>query len=82
VTVSSTEVIRRFKVRGKLSSRYITLYEIFKKLNSIAYQLDLPIDLENVHNVFHFLQLIKYVLDPNHAIITEPIELTDDLAYE
>jgi len=51
-------------------------------LNPIAYLLNLPIDLKHVHNIFHILQLRKYVLDPDHAFIIEAIEVTEDLAYE
>jgi len=53
-----------------------------EKLNPVAHRLDLPIDLEHVPNVFHILQLRKYVLDPDYAIATEAIEVTEDLAYE
>jgi len=69
-------------VRGNLSPRYIGLYEIIEKLNPVVYRQDLPIDLGHVHNVFHVCQLGKYVPDPYHAIIAEPIEITKDLPYE
>jgi len=63
---------------GKLSSQYIGPYEIIENLNPVAYWLDLPIDLEHAHNVFHISQLRKYIPDPDHAIVTEPIEVTED----
>ena len=69
-------------MRGKLSPRYIGPYEIIEKLNSIAYRLDLPVELEHAHNVFHISRLRKYILDPNHTIIPEPIEIAGDLVYE
>jgi len=50
--VSLTRGITRFGVRGKFSPRYIGLYEIIEKLNPVAYRLDLPVELEHVHNVF------------------------------
>jgi len=53
-----------------------------KKLNPIAYWLDLPIDLEHEHNEFRISQIRNYVPDPNQAIITEPIEVTQDLVYK
>jgi len=65
-----------------LSPRYIKPYEIIEKLNLVAYRLDLPFDLEHVHNMFHVSQLRKHVPDPNHAIIIEPITITEHLAYE
>ena len=54
--VSPTKGIKRFGVRGKLSPRYIGPYEIIDKLNPVAYRLDLPVELEHVHNVFHISQ--------------------------
>jgi len=51
--VSPTKGIKRFRVRGKLSRRYIEPYEIIDRINLVAYQQDLPVDLEHLHNVFH-----------------------------
>jgi len=69
-------------MRAKLSPRYIRPYEVIEKLNLLTYRLDLPIAVEHVHNVFHISQLKKYVLDPDCAIITKPIEVIEDLVYE
>jgi len=80
--VSPTKGVKRFEVRGKLSLRYTGPYEIIEKLNPVAYRLDLSVELEHVHNVFHISQLRKYTPDPNHAIVSEPIEITADLVYE
>ena len=55
--VSPTKGVKRFGVRGKLSPRYIGPYEIVERLNSVAYRLELPAELEHVHNVFHISQL-------------------------
>jgi len=65
-----------------LSPRYIGPYEIIEKLNPIAYPLDLPVELEHVHNVYHISQLRKYIPDPDHTIVSEPIEITEDLVHE
>jgi len=51
--VSPTRGIKRFRVRDKLSPRYLGPYEMFKKMNLVAYRLGLQIELEHVHNVFH-----------------------------
>ena len=48
----------------------------------MAYRLDLPTELKHVHNVFHISQLRKYVPDPQHIIIAEPVEVTENLMYE
>ena len=67
--VSPTKDIRRFEMQGKLSPRYIGPYEIIEKLNPVTYRLDLSVELEHVHNVFHISQLRKYILDSDHTIV-------------
>jgi len=78
---SPTKGFKRFRVWPKLSPRYSGPYEIIEKLNPVAYCLDLPVELKHVHNVFHISQLKKYTPGPNHAIASEPIEITA-LVYE
>jgi len=80
--VSPTSGVKRFGVRDKLSPRHIGPYEIIEKLNPVAYRLDLPVELEHVHNVFHVSQLKKYIVDPEHTIVSEHVEITEDLVYE
>ena len=65
-----------------MSPRYIGPYDIIEKLNPVAYRLDLPIELEHVQNVFHVSQLKKYIPNSDHTIVSEPIEITEDLVYE
>ena len=65
-----------------MSPRCIRPYEIIEKLNLVAYRLDLPVELEHVHNVFHISQLRKYISNPNHTIVSKPIEITEDLVYK
>ena len=48
----------------------------------MAYQLNLLIEFEHVHNVIHILQLRRRVPDPSHIIETEPIEAAQNLADE
>jgi len=80
--VSPIKGIKRFGMRGKLSSRHIGPYEIIEQLNPTAYHLDLPPELEHVHNVFHISQLRKYILDSDDTIVSKPIKITGDLIYE
>jgi hypothetical protein len=43
--VSPIRGMRRFKVKGKLSPRFIGLFLILKRVGEVAYQLELPIIL-------------------------------------
>jgi hypothetical protein len=49
----------RFKVKGKLSPHYIGPFKILEQKGEVAYQLELPTRLSDVHNVFHISQLKK-----------------------
>jgi hypothetical protein len=49
----------RFKVRGKLTPRFIGPFKILEKRGEVAYQLELPPQLSNVRDVFHVSQLKK-----------------------
>ena len=47
----------------------------------MAYRLELPHSLSNIHDVFHVSQLQKYIPDPTQEIQVELIELGDNLTY-
>jgi hypothetical protein len=51
--VSPIRGLRRFKVKGKLSPRYIGPFQILQRVGEVAYQLELPEQLSDVHDVFH-----------------------------
>jgi hypothetical protein len=50
---------RRFRVKGKLASRYIEPFKIIDCKGEVTYQLKLPPQLSEVHDVFHVSQLKK-----------------------
>ena len=50
--ISPMKGVMRFGKRGKLSPKYIGPYEIIQKVGKVAYKLELPGELERVHNVF------------------------------
>jgi hypothetical protein len=46
-------------MRGKLAPRYIGPFKILEQRGEVAYQLELPPQLLDVHDVFHVSQLRK-----------------------
>ncbi|KAK4381544.1 hypothetical protein Sango_2957700 [Sesamum angolense] len=50
--VSPCKGILRFGKQGKLSPRYIELYEITERIGSLAYRLALPSKLSQIHDIF------------------------------
>ena len=68
--------------KKKLSPKYIGPFPITERIGDVAYKLDLPTSMSQVHNVFHISMLRKYVANPSHILRNEPIELRSDLSYE
>jgi hypothetical protein len=51
--VSLMRGTRMFKVTGKLALRYVGPYKIVDRKGEVAYQLELPSQLPDVHDVFY-----------------------------
>jgi hypothetical protein len=79
--VSPLRGMRRFKIKGKLSPRFIGPFLILKRVGEVAYQLELPDHLANVHNVFHVSQLKKCLRVPEKQLPMEDLSVQDDLTY-
>jgi hypothetical protein len=58
----------RFKIRGKLAPRYIGPFKILEQRGEVAYQLELPPQLSDVHDVFNISQLRKCLRVPEEQI--------------
>nr|GEV11487.1 putative reverse transcriptase domain-containing protein [Tanacetum cinerariifolium] len=51
--VSPWKGVVRFGKKGKLAPRFVGHFEIIKKVGTVAYRLDLPEKLNDVHDTFH-----------------------------
>ena len=79
--VSPMKGLQRFRIKGKLAPRFIGPFHIVARRGTVAYQLDLPGDLSDIHNVFHISQLRKYVSNPEKQVSHENIDVQPDLTY-
>jgi hypothetical protein len=57
--VSAMRANKRFKVKGKLAPRYIGPFQFLDRKGEVANELELPLQLLDVQNVFHISQLKK-----------------------
>jgi hypothetical protein len=79
--VSPLQGMRRLKVKGKLSPRFIGPFLILKRVGEVAYQLELPDHLTDVHDVFHVSQVKKCLRVPKEQLQMEDLSVRDDLTY-
>ena len=68
----------QFGKREKLSPRFIGLFEILKRIGTVAYRLALPPNMSDVHEVFHVSKLWKYTPDLAHVVDWGQIEVDTD----
>jgi hypothetical protein len=80
--VSPMSGLRCFKVRGKLAPRFIRPFKILEKRGEVAYQLELPPQLSDVHDVFHVSQLKKCLCMPEEQLPMEDLDAKEDLSYQ
>nr|GEZ49637.1 hypothetical protein [Tanacetum cinerariifolium] len=62
--VAPWKCVVRFGKKEKLAPRFVRPFEIFEKVCHVAYQLDLPGELNGVYDTFHVLNLKKCLDDP------------------
>jgi hypothetical protein len=71
----------RFKVKGKLAPRYVGPFKIVDRKVEVAYQLELPPQLSDVHDIFHVSQLKKCLRILEEQLQMEELDLGGDLTY-
>ena len=74
--------VMRFGKKVKLIPRYVGPYKILKRIDKVAYELELPVELAAVHPVFHISLLKKCVGNPASIEPLESVAVKDSLSYE
>ncbi|GJS94811.1 putative reverse transcriptase domain-containing protein [Tanacetum coccineum] len=65
----------RFGKKGKLAPTFVGPFEIVEKVCPVAYRLDLPEELNGVHNTFHVSNLNKCLTDPTLQVPLDEIRV-------
>jgi hypothetical protein len=84
--VSPLKGMQRFQVKGKLAPRYIGPFKILSRRGEVSYQLEMPPELSEVHDVFHASLLQKWLEVPEKPEIFKNIDhrsvdIRKDLTY-
>ncbi|GJU64234.1 putative reverse transcriptase domain-containing protein [Tanacetum coccineum] len=79
--VSPWKGVVRFGKRGKLNPRYVGPFKVLEKVGSVAYKLELPQELNRVHNTFHVSNLKKCYSDEPLAVLLEGLQVDDKLRF-
>nr|XP_009796600.1 PREDICTED: uncharacterized protein LOC104243148 [Nicotiana sylvestris] len=80
--VSLMKSVMQFGKRGKLSPRFIGLYEVLDRVGAVAYRLALPPELFFIHPMFHISMLRKCISDSSRVLEAPIIPLNEKLSYE
>nr|GEW99457.1 putative reverse transcriptase domain-containing protein [Tanacetum cinerariifolium] len=70
-----------FRKRVKLNPRYIGPFKALSKVGDVAYSLELPQQLSQVHNTFHVSNLKKCLSDETLVIPLEELRVDDKLHF-
>nr|GEW96081.1 putative reverse transcriptase domain-containing protein [Tanacetum cinerariifolium] len=79
--VSPWKGIIHFEKCGKLSPRYIGSFKILERVSPVAYKLELPRELQGIHNTFHVSNLKKCLSDESLIISLDEVQLDDKLYF-
>ncbi|GJV57196.1 putative reverse transcriptase domain-containing protein [Tanacetum coccineum] len=79
--VSPWKGVVRFRNKWKLAPRFVGPFEIIKKVGPVAYKLDLPEELNGVHDTFHVSNLKKCLVDPTLQVPLDEIQVDAKLNF-
>ncbi|GKE36345.1 putative reverse transcriptase domain-containing protein, partial [Tanacetum coccineum] len=69
----------RFEKQGKLSPRYIGPFTIIARVGPVAYTMELPEELKEIHSTFHVSNLKKCLAEGDIVVLMDEIQLDDKL---
>ncbi|GJZ92164.1 putative reverse transcriptase domain-containing protein [Tanacetum coccineum] len=79
-TIQTLEDMLRAK-KGKLVPRFVGPFGIIEKVGPVAYRLDFPEELDDVHDTFHMSNLKKCLADPTLQVPLDEIQVDSKLNF-
>ncbi|GJY08652.1 putative reverse transcriptase domain-containing protein [Tanacetum coccineum] len=79
--VSPQKGVIQFGKKGKLNPWYIGPFKILDRVSPVAYKLELPEELSNVHSTLYVSNLKKCLSDESLIILMKELRLDDKLNF-
>ncbi|GJS51142.1 hypothetical protein Tco_0624504 [Tanacetum coccineum] len=79
--VSPWKCVVRFGKKGKLAPKFVEPFEIIKKVGPVAYRLDMPEELNGIHDTFHVSNLKKCLAIPTQKVPLDEIRVDAKLNF-
>ncbi|GJW21218.1 putative reverse transcriptase domain-containing protein [Tanacetum coccineum] len=79
--VSPWKGVVHFRKKGKLAPRFVGPFKIVEKVSPVAYRLDLPEELNGVHDTFHVSNLKKCLAVPTLQMPLDEIQVDAKLNF-
>ncbi|GJY91642.1 hypothetical protein Tco_0507424 [Tanacetum coccineum] len=79
--VSPWKGVVRFGKKGKLAPRFVGPFEIIKRIGPVVYRLELPEELNGVHDMFHVSNLKKCLANPTLQVPLDEIRVDAKLNF-
>nr|GFA16711.1 putative reverse transcriptase domain-containing protein [Tanacetum cinerariifolium] len=76
--VSPWKGVVRYRKKGELAPRFVGPFEIVEKVGHVAYRLDLPKELIDVHDMFYVSNLKKCLANPTLQVPLDEIRVDAD----
>nr|GEY47723.1 hypothetical protein [Tanacetum cinerariifolium] len=81
LNVSPWKGVIQFRKHRKLSLRYIRPFKILSRVGPVGYKLELPRELQGIHNTFHVSNLKKCLSDEDLIIPLDEVRIDEKLHF-
>ncbi|XP_076960632.1 uncharacterized protein LOC143637047 [Bidens hawaiensis] len=75
--VSPWKGVVHFGKKGKLSPRFVRPFKIVERIGPVAYRLELPGEMQGIHDVFHVSNLRKCLADETLAMPLKDVQVNE-----
>ncbi|XP_076954475.1 uncharacterized protein LOC143628917 [Bidens hawaiensis] len=79
--VSPWKGVVHFGNKGKLSPRFVGSFKIIERIGPVAYYLELPDEMQGIHDMFHVSNLRKCLADETLAMPLKDVQVNEKLKF-